>query len=439
MLSWSDSHEAGEPLPAVLTLEEAQRITLEESPTLHAAQARVEQAAAILKQAVSEFRPTVSSSLTASFTEVSNNDARIGQAQAQFFGSTFDDTIENYEANISASYLLFDGFGRKFRKASASIGTDRSEASRRETQRLLLNAVALAYYNVQLSRESVNIANADEAFNKRQLREAKARYDIGQGSLSDTLNFEVRIRAARTALLVADSNHDVAMIALVQLMGVSRDRVSDDTDVAALENESEVDMQLPDVNEGVAYSLEHRPDWLDTQYALEQTQAAVKVAKSTYFPTFVASASGDARRGENSYFEGDDVSSTVAVRGQVNLYTGGRRRAQVHETKAIEREVGYILKDQKIQISAEVHDAVRRLETAQHVLELERETTALVERNRELVEKEYNAGQGSLVRLNQAQRDLTSQQASLALARVSLFQSWTDLHTATAMILEGVH
>ena len=58
-----------------------------------------------------------------------------------------------------------------------------------------------------------------------------------------------------------------------------------------------------------------------------------------------------------------------------------------------------------------------------------------MERNRDLVEKEYQAGQASLVRLNQAQLDLTSQQASLARAQVSLMQAQTDFDTATARIL----
>ncbi|MFP6581582.1 MAG: TolC family protein [Candidatus Hydrogenedentota bacterium] len=436
--TWSDSHETSAPLPSVLSLEEAQRIALSENPTLKAARDRVDQAAAILQQAMSEYLPSVTSSVTASFTDISDNDVVQGQALAMFSGGSFDDTIENYDANITASYLLFDGFGRKFRRVLASLGTDRSEATRRETQRLLLNAVALSYYNVQLSRENVRIAEADEAFNERQLNEAKARFDVGQGSLSDKLNFEVRIRAAQTAVLVADSGHDVAMIALVQLMGVTRDRVSEDTDVAPLKMETDADLTLPDVNEGIAYSLVHRPDWLETQYIHEQTEASVKLAKSTYFPSLFASASGDARRGDNAYFEEDDISGTVAIQGQYSIYLGGRRRAQLHESKAVERELSHVLESQEIQITAEVLDAVRRLETAQRVLELQRETTSLVEQNRDLVEKEYNAGQGSLVRLNQAQRDLISQQASLALARVSLHQNWVDLRTATAVILEDV-
>jgi outer membrane protein TolC len=48
------------------------------------------------------------------------------------------------------------------------------------------------------------------------------------------------------------------------------------------------------------------------------------------------------------------------------------------------------------------------------------------------------AGQVSLVRLNEAQRDLIQQQGRLALARVALRQAWHDLRVATGEILEGL-
>jgi outer membrane protein TolC len=51
------------------------------------------------------------------------------------------------------------------------------------------------------------------------------------------------------------------------------------------------------------------------------------------------------------------------------------------------------------------------------------------------VEKEYAAGQTSLVRLNEAQRNLIQAQGWLALARVSLRQAWQGLKAATGEIL----
>ena len=129
-----------------------------------------------------------------------------------------------------------------------------------------------------------------------------------------------------------------------------------------------------------------------------------------------------------------DVAAAVAVEVE-DRETGRRHRHRLGIGNRVAlRERG--TSEQEIQVVAEVQEAARNLETSQQVLILQRETTSLVDQNRDLVEKEYRAGpQGSLVRLNQAQRDLTSQQASLALALVSLRQAWVDLDSATGVIV----
>ena len=75
-----------------------------------------------------------------------------------------------------------------------------------------------------------------------------------------------------------------------------------------------------------------------------------------------------------------------------------------------------------------------KLSSAQKELALQRSNAELVHQNRDLVEKEYAAGMGSLVRLNEAQRDLTNAQSRLALALVSLRQAWYNLKADTGRI-----
>lgn len=423
-------------LSAILSLEEAQKIAIADNPNLKAAESRVAQARAVLVQARSAYYPSVTTSLTASVTEISDDDFESAEAVAMLSGGSADDTFESYNGNVTIGYLVFDGFGRKFRTAAAELGSQRNAAALLESKRLLLNAVALAYYNVQLARESVTIAEADKAFNTRQLREADVRLKAGAGSLSDKLNFEVRLRAAQSGLLQSNRNKKIALIGLTRLMGVTRSRIPESLDVARLKDESNADMQLPEEEASIAYSLGHRPDLKEVEHVVAQTDALAKASRSSYFPTATASASVDSSRGDNVFFEEDNTSSTLALRLQYDIFVGGRRKAIVHESEAINKEFERVFDGQVIAVTSEVREALATLGTAQDLLVLQEETTNLVEENRMLVEKEYNAGQGSLVRLNQAQRDLISQQASYALARVSLRQSWINLHTATGAILD---
>ena len=77
------------------------------------------------------------------------------------------------------------------------------------------------------------------------------------------------------------------------------------------------------------------------------------------------------------------------------------------------------------------------MKAAQEQLALQRINTELVQQTRDLVEKEYSAGQGSLVRLNEAQRDLVTAQSNLVLSLVSMRQAWEGLKSSTGEILLG--
>ena len=87
---------------------------------------------------------------------------------------------------------------------------------------------------------------------------------------------------------------------------------------------------------------------------------------------------------------------------------------------------------------SEVREAAISVIASQRQLALQRSNVELVQRSRDLVEKEYAAGQASLVRLNEAQRDLTAAHGRLALALVSLRQAWYDLETATGRTLDSL-
>jgi outer membrane protein TolC len=143
----------------------------------------------------------------------------------------------------------------------------------------------------------------------------------------------------------------------------------------------------------------------------------------------------DGERANSGRFEGDDFGNTIGLYLTYRLYSGGERRARLAEAKYQEREAEENLRSTSIGVSADVREAVATVRSAQYELELQLKNAALVMENRDLVEKEYQAGQASLVRLNEAQRNLTQAQGRLALARVGLRQSLKNLDVSTGRIL----
>jgi outer membrane protein len=434
----------------VLDLESALRRAVQDNPSIQAVGERVAQARQQVRQAWSAWFPQVDTSWSVTRTDIA--DANIRQAESELdqqaalyerFGLDPDDILdqdipwrrETWNFNITARFLLFDGLAREFTIAMARFGRQEAEAARGEAWRQLMSGVARSYFGVQLARENIRIAEADESFNQRLLTEAKAARRVGMGSLSDVLNFEVLVRTSRRDLLRSENEYKLARITLATLMGIPGAKLPDDLRVAELSEAQPADMKIPDIDPLIDCALERRPDVRQKQMSVKRNKANTRRQYAAFAPKVALFASRDASRTGDGGFGGDDYNDSVGANVSMDIFTGGRRWWQVAEAKHARRQAEYELTNTELEVMAEVRRAVTGLGTAQEQLILQRATSQYVRKNRDLVKKEYNAGQGSLALLNQAQRNLVQSDAALALARVSLQSSWFDVYTATAETL----
>ena len=408
-----------------LDLEQAAKIALKNNPTLAAAEARVRQARERLQQARARYWPSLDATLSGARISYAENNPNL-------FG---DDPEKRYQAALTATWVLFDGFSRKFSNAVARYGQSQSESAKNEAKRLILSAVAAAYFAAQLALEDIAIAKADETFNQRQLVEAQARQKIGTGSLSDVLNFKIRVNEAKTRLINAERVFEETMFTLAAQLGAPESRFPSGMTLARLKQETADEMTPPDPDALARYALSHRPDILESQFVLKQADAQIKIAHSRFYPSINIAASADGLRRDDPAFKQDDFGNTFGVNLTYNLYSGGYDRARTRELRARELELQKGLKALNIRVSSGVRISSTQVITTQRQIVLQRANTELNQQNRDLVEKEYAAGQVSLVRLNEAQRDLTTARSRLALALASLQQAWFNLETDTGRIL----
>ena len=470
---WSEEAEPAEellaPAAAVLTLRSAQERALADNPSLAAVSLRIDQARQQVVQASSAYLPQASLNYRYANTELPDNvveaqrlqslvsilpsasqSASLGQFVAgvasplrAFSNAAYSlsngvdgylslqDDIDTYRASLEMGYVVFDGFGRLYTLKAAKSGKKETEAVFRDAQRLLLSAVAQAYYGIELSRENLSIAEADEGFNLRLLKDARAAKELGAGSLSDVLNFEVALRASQANVLTAEESRDNARIALAALMGLPTAYLSENVETAELETEQSEELDLPEPDDLLDSAIEHRPDLERARQSVERQRALAGRARSVFFPQVTAFASRAAELQDENDFDSDDYATTVGLEVSLDLFTGGRNWSQAKEAKLARRQSEYELSQAELDAFTEVRQNWVSLRQAQKQLVLQRTTEEYVRRNRDLVELEYRAGQVSLTRLTQAQRDLIAAQARLALARVGLALAWYDLRTAT--------
>ncbi len=466
----------GAPIPLELTLEDAKRIALEANPSVAAARERIIQAESRVTQARSAYFPTVDASAGYNQTRLPSSDvdaarqaATLGPFQglgqrlpqqiqiAQQRGTPLlttlatqagsagfqawrgrrdvEDRFSEYNAALSARWVIFDGFGREYAHSAARTAARESRAAFQDVRRQLLSAVAQSYYFAQLAREDIVIADADLAFNERLLEEAKARQEAGTGPLSDVLTFEVRLNASRSARLRAVQDYRMALVALAELMGFGAGSYPEGFRLADLPAPPEAAMADLDPGELFSAALEGRPDLRRERLAVERARTNTGQQRADFLPTVSARLSYNANR-ESSSISSRDFATNIGVEVSYNIFSGGRNRAQLQEARAAEREAQLNARGAELDITAEIDERVEELRTAREELRIQEANAGLVERNRDLVERGFLAGQESLVRLTEAQRDLVEARGRHAFAQVSVLQAWQNLQAATGAILE---
>jgi TolC family type I secretion outer membrane protein len=422
----------------VLDLSTAEQIALAGNPTIAVAEARLRQAEERISQARSTYWPRLDANAGTSRVWLSENEYQDSLSSAQVFNplATIDDPSDHYRADLTLSWLVFNGFARSLNSKAASFSRDQFAYSREDTKRILLLSVASAYLAAQLALENIAITHADEKFYRDRFEEAKVRREIGTGSLSDQLNFEVRVNAAISDRIKAERVYESARYSLAALLGIAYASLPDHVSLAELHSETRDEMNHPDAVNMIAYAYEHRPDLLQQDVAVKRAEVGTKIAKSGFWPTINLTGSVAGNRDEDYYFEEDDFGNTVGIYLTYNLFAGGLDRAKTREARQKEVESIKALENKQLSVAADIRGSVADLRAAQEQLLLLRSNAELIRQNRDLTEKEYNAGQGSLVRLNEAQQDLTAAKNRLALALVSMRQAWYALEAETGRILE---
>jgi outer membrane protein TolC len=268
------------------------------------------------------------------------------------------------------------------------------------------------------------------------MEEARIRREVGTGSLSDVLNFEVGVNAARSEVISARRQQHEATAGLAALLGFPAGRLPDGMVPAALAPETTAEMTIPEADAEIAYALARRPDLTQRAEALQAAEAGLGAARSGFWPTVRLAASLDGDRANDGRLRRDDFGDSVTLSLSYTLFAGGYHRARVAEARQNQAAATKELESRRQGVAAEIVQALADIEASTEQLRLQRRNAELVQRHRDLVEKEYAVGQVSLVRLNEAQRNLVQAQGRLAQARVALQQARFTLDTATGRSLE---
>lgn len=436
------SHATEQPVPdpatiKVLELGAAQAIALSGNPNMAAAQARIEQARARVRQAAATWWPSLDIGASGARQHLSENVYQYNRGLASLIGAKVDQNTGVYGAGIQATWLLFDGFYRSFKEQQAVYGEQAAQAGLADSRRLLATAVAEAFLNAQLAQTSIDINRADATFYGQQLQDAQNRFKVGAGPWGDVLNIKVQVNAAKSGLIQAQHAFEAAGYGLAALLGLPEAKLPARMRLAPLDRETVVAGQKDDPEALIAEAFALRPDIRQLELVVKQAEAGTGMARAPFYPKLQLGGAVEGMRQGNARLANDDFGSTVGVNMSWNLYAGGADKARLAEAEQAKREAVFVLAGLRTGVAAEVRQNLALLDAAREQVRLQRETVSLVEENRNLAKNEYAAGESPLIRLNEAQRDLIAASGRLAQALAGYHLARQRLLAATGRNLAG--
>jgi outer membrane protein TolC len=414
-----------------LTLAWAQQMALTDSPKVSEMLARIRQAQAVCDQARAALWPQVSALAAYDWQNQSTRPDWHPEIRVE-------ESLKHLNTGIQINWLLFDGFGRQASILAAEAGTKAVKELAQDVRRLLAEAVAGAYYQAQLAAEGMQIAKQNSLFNRSLETDAEKRFLAGAIPQAEYLNFSIKSLQAENNFLKAEQYYSVVCIMLAKLLARPESRLTPDMYPIAVAHSEPLD-QIPRFEDEFAYAINHRPDLFVLDAKRDALLQKERQGKAVFYPkVFITGSYNYDEYQDIGAIDQDEHSSAIGFRLNWDLFDGGRRSAKIDETKAAIGQVKRQKEQKILEIQAALHQALVKARSSQAVYQRERYTLTLVRQIRDHVARSYRAGATTLTRLNEAQKDLVTVQASVATNCINYLQHLESLRAQSGRILEGL-
>ena len=394
----------------ILTLDDALETALKNHPQLMEAREYLHGAEARTLQAKASYYPQVS--IAADWNK----------------GRTFltpTESIKSTKVHSEAVYLkqtIYD-FGRTANAVEAAHEADIAASETvAVTRQDLAFRVRSAYYLLLAAEKQVVAVKETVEAREAVFRQAQEFFSQGIRAKVEVTRAEANLYAARTALIRAENNRDIAWVELSNSIGIPS------LNKCILAEPSTAIGAVPDRAFAQNEALNNRAE-LKRQTALKNSAAAsLKAAKSGYLPLLTGTAS--AGYADRDFPPGGNVWA-IGLNLTIPIFSGFSTVAQTKEAVAALRGVEAQHNNLKLQIAKDVETAWFSIrEATARISSTEKEVIAARE-NRSLAMGRYQGGIGNIIEVTDAQSQSLD-------ADTSKIQAIYDYHIAVARLHRAI-
>jgi len=409
-----------------LTLEDSIKLALEQNPFYLAEKAKEDQASYMVREAVSNFFPT----LNAQGIHVLDKKVMTIDMPSFVPGMPSQkiklDFTRNYQFSLSFSLPLFAG-GRLvsgYKQADYNLMSTK-EAIREAMQETIFN-VKKAFYGYLLAKKFLEVSKEAVGLAEKHWKNVKNLYDVGMASKFDLLRSEVQVANLKPQLIRAKNGLSTAELGLKTLLGLDlKHPIEVKGELSAKEFQADADAS-------VAQALANRPEVNQLKFQKQMAAEMVKMARAAYLPTLAIGGIYN-YWGNQFKFTKDLWESYYSVNLvlSIPIFNGFVNSAKLGESKAVLKQLDYSQKGLLEMVKFEVQDAILSLEQAKESLLSQEKNVEQAQEAARIADLNYSEGLATNL-------DVSSAQMALTQAKTNHSQALFDYALALAQLEKAI-
>lgn len=327
---------------------------------------------------------------------------------------------------VDASWFL-DLFGRyKRSRESALAQLDAAYAGVDVARLTLLSQVAGAYIDVRFFQERIALANQNLASRRETLDLTRLQLEAGAASRLDVVQAEGLVNSTIAELPGLETSFRGASHRVATLLGLPASTL-----IPELQKGARQPVARFNAKAGVPADLvRNRPDIRAAERQLAAAVADIGVAQSQLYPSISLGGSITPTYARTGSADTRLLSWSFGPALNLPIFDGGQLKANVTASESLAREAYLIWKQTVLNGVEEVENALAAIARDARTVAALRDTVASYDEALELATASYRDGASSLLDVLDAQREVSTAQASLAAAVQQMAQDFVSLNVA---------
>lgn len=392
-----------------LTLSDAISISLNRNTALLKGSNSLGTSRANIKNAYGQFLPSLGFSGDYNWQRVHDNGGaklvdQFGQLQTL---PAYTQTASTYSLGIGGQVTLFNGLANlnQYKKSKEDLSSAKLSLER-SREDVAFQAISY-YYDILNAEELLKAKEENLKYNQSLLQSLIAKKELGSLTEADVLAQRVQAGNAELGLIQQKNSAEIAKTNLLNFLGL------DVLEEYEFEDPTKADSSLDsrgimsgytDIKSLAEAAVEKRADYKSQQSLIKSSKLALDSYKGDYYP----SLKGNYSYGTNSSAFGDLFSRTsfsVGLNLSVPIFTNYSSETQTEIGKIQIMNNEEDLRALERQIRSEVKQGVLNLNTASAQLDVSGKTVTSALENRTLAYEKYKIGSGTLLDVQQADKN----------------------------------